>query len=370
MPRISANKTKNIIKKNNKKILSDSGSESDCDSVELNKLDKSDESTKTTEFDNSSESENSEQKNTQSVQKKRGRPKKQIIQRAIQTAQKSLSTDKNHMKDDEDDLILRIPIFDDGNCENNKSSEKNIFTMKDETDTKSNFLKIDSLTCSEDDISEKKSNDSEKLNNVKELLLELKRKDTLIKKLRNQIGERQDNNSDDDMGPVCFNNIKKNLIDLNLIIINEKNSLIVCEKTNIACWWCSYNFDTIPCFIPDRYVNDKFYVFGCFCTYNCAMAYNLNMADRKVPLRNSLIKELFTRIYKSTEQIYPAPQKELLQKFGGPLKIEEFRDNKFLCKKEYKIHLPPLIPLLPSVEEIYRDPAENPKNIYKKISKK
>lgn len=306
---------------------------------------------------------------TQSAQRKRGRPKKIIQQKPKISQKQSVHSEQ----DDEDDLILRIPVFEDDNDEQGGSSEKNVFTMRDESDNKSDkgnkqklktLVKIDSLTGSNDD----SSDDEEMTKDVKELLMELKRKDAIIKRLKSQMNDRTAVEAES--APMCSRDAKKNLINMKLININEKNSLVISDKTNVACWWCGHNFDTIPCFIPDRYVNDKFYVFGCFCTYNCAMAYNLGMGDYKVSLRNSLIKELHNRIFKMSDQIYPAPQKELLQKFGGPMTIDEFRNNDMLCKKEHKIHIPPLVPLLPSVEEIYRDPAQNPKNVYKKMIKK
>lgn len=326
------------------------------------------------EIDETRENNNdNEKKNIQSSAKKRGRPKKIDQKKDINNFQKkNIYSERETQQDDEENLILRIPVFED--IKQNGSSEKNIFTMKDDSndDTSTNkkkSIKFDSLTESDDNKkNSNKSTQSDESRDIKELLQELKRKDAMIKKLKNQT---IDKNINDDNDVLLYNNdTQKNFVNMKLVNINEKNSLVICEKTNIACWWCSYNFDTLPCFIPDRYVNDKFYVFGCFCTYNCAMAYNLNMSDYKVALRNSLIKELFNRIFGKTCEIYPAPQKELLQKFGGPMKIEDFRNNKNLCKKEYKVCIPPIVPLLHSVEEIYRDPAENPKNIYKNISRR
>lgn len=301
------------------------------------------------ESDNS-ENENSEQKITQSSQKKRGRPKKPIV-----PVQKQSIPQK--VEPEEEQLILHIPIYNDDG-----SSDKNMFTMKDESDHsfkkkgKSGSLKIiDSLTESDENL-----NDGD----IKELLAEIKKKDAIIKRLKGQVID-QKHCQEIDVTPVCTKDTKKAFINLKLVNFTD-NKQIVVDKTNIACWWCCHNFETIPCFIPDRYINDKFYVFGCFCTYNCAMAYNSNMGDNRMNTRTSLIKELHNRIFGLSGQIYLAPAKELLQKFGGPMSIEEFRNNELLCKKEHKINIPPLIPLLPTIEEVYRDPAQNPKNVFKK----
>ena len=42
------------------------------------------------------------------------------------------------------------------------------------------------------------------------------------------------------------------------------------EKTNIHCWWCTLKFDTPPVSLPNKFYNKKFYVFGCFCSFNCS----------------------------------------------------------------------------------------------------
>jgi len=37
------------------------------------------------------------------------------------------------------------------------------------------------------------------------------------------------------------------------------------------------------------------------------------------------------------------------------MNIEDFRNGAMLCKKEFKLKLPPVIPLLPQAEEVQRD---------------
>jgi len=167
------------------------------------------------------------------------------------------------------------------------------------------------------------------------------------------------------------------MMDLKLIDINGKTGKpMVVDKTDIACWWCAHNFNTLPCFIPDRYFESTFYVFGCFCTYSCAMAYNLNMDDPRKSGRISLLKTLYSQIFSSVDNIPVAPNKEVLQKFGGPKTIEEFRDTAMLCKKDLKLTLPPMIPLIPVLHEVPKDQTTNylgtmiPKGQLKKSAKK
>lgn len=121
------------------------------------------------------------------------------------------------------------------------------------------------------------------------------------------------------------------------------------EPTKIACWWCSYNFETIPCFIPERYMDNKFYVFGCFCCVNCAISYIFSMNDYKVWDRYSLLKKMYSFLIKNNELIINQ-NREILEKFGGSISIEEWRKNSILCTKEYKLIMPPMIPIIPVVE--------------------
>jgi hypothetical protein len=299
--------------------------------------------------------------------KKRGRPKK-IISQVKQKPKKSFEFVENNDENySNEKIVLRIPNFDEDVC---STSDKNIFTMLEDTEDNNintSFKIIDSFS----ELSDEENENENENKNIKELLIELKRKDIIINKLKNKFHLNHDNDLDEKQNDNFIHfNTNKSFIDLKLINIHNNNEIKITDKTNICCWWCCHEFDTIPCFLPDRYVDNKFYVFGCFCSYECVMAYNMNMNDYKMQLRNSLIKELHHRIFKTTEKIYIARPKEILQKFGGPMTIELYRNKALLCKKEHKIDIPPLISLVSTVEEIYRDPSQNPKNVYKNTNKK
>lgn len=294
-------------------------------------------------------------KQIENVQKKRGRPKKTTIPKQTQ----KIELPVKEKEPEEEQLILRIPIYDNNDNDNeDNSSEKNMFTMKDDSeieDIKNESVKlIDSLTETEI------NSDNSYEYDIKALLLELKKKDQIIKKLKNQVNipkQIQTNES------ICVFNkeANKRLINLKLFDTQKDGKLIVVDKTNVACWWCSYNFDTLPCFLPDRYTNDKFYVFGCFCSYSCAMKYNTNLGDYRVATRQAILKDLCSIIYGNSYVMIEAPEKEVLEKFGGPVTIEEFRNHSLLCKKEFKIKIPPMIPLVSNIEEKFRDPSMNHK---------
>ena len=126
------------------------------------------------------------------------------------------------------------------------------------------------------------------------------------------------------------------------------------KKTDIACWWDGHQFDNMPIGLPHKMVQNKLLVTGCFCSFECAMAYNLCQRDFKVSERTSLLKLLFRKLYPDQDDnIKYSPRKEVLQKFGGNLTIEEYRDNLRKPQKEVRVLMPPIISLAPQIEEIH-----------------
>jgi hypothetical protein len=147
-------------------------------------------------------------------------------------------------------------------------------------------------------------------------------------------------------------NFNLHVIQLKVPIIKIKNNeIIVDNPTNIVCWWCTHKFDTIPCFLPEDFTDGKFYVLGCFCSFNCAVAYNFSLNDYKVWDRYSLLNKMYYIINGKHEHITMSPPREILEKFGGTISIEEFRKSLVSCTKEYRLVLPPMIPIIPFIEE-------------------
>jgi len=131
------------------------------------------------------------------------------------------------------------------------------------------------------------------------------------------------------------------------------NQLFLTNSTDICCWWCTEQFKTLPCFLPDHILNDTFYVFGCFCSYNCAYSYNIyTINDSYSTDRTRLLFKLTNIIFGSNHKLTLAPQREVLQKFGGPLSSEDFHNESLMCSIIYKINIPPIIPLVSTISEI------------------
>ena len=122
--------------------------------------------------------------------------------------------------------------------------------------------------------------------------------------------------------------------------------------TNINCWWCCHEFDNIPLGIPTQYIKNTFYLYGCFCSFNCCLSYNLDMNDYKLWDRQSLIYYLKNIIDPENEIIIrPAPPRQILDKFGGSLNIEQFRKSFYILDKNYNYILPHMVSVITYIEE-------------------
>jgi len=315
-------------------------------------------------------------------EKRRGRPPKNLV--PPKPIKETTTREQT-----EEQLVLYLPNFDDGNEENNFDTmsdsdtdvEQSIKTEKKEvlidnmntlstkksslisklnlnkTDTKITHL-TDKVNGSDDESTDKidkiittKKVDYKNIS-MDKLIDELNRRESLIMMLKTKL---KDKNLYNDNTITLTKDNKKKLLNLGLISIN-KNKLQIAEKTNIACWWCTYEFDTCPCFLPDHYKNNRYYVFGNFCGFSCMLAYNENLDDYRKSIRSVLIKQMYRDIFQNNNIIIkPAGPRELLQKFGGPLDISQYRDPNTICTKTFKMTIPPMIPLISEYEEVVID---------------
>src|SRR5205807_878533 len=85
--------------------------------------------------------------------------------------------------------------------------------------------------------------------------------------------------------------------------------------------------------LKEKYEDKKYHVYGCFCSYNCVAAYNMDIDDYKVWDRLSLIKKLYKDVFGNDKELAMAPPRQALIKFGGILTIEDFRKNSLKNEK-------------------------------------
>ena len=125
------------------------------------------------------------------------------------------------------------------------------------------------------------------------------------------------------------------------------------NNNNSHCFWCCHSIDNIVYSMPYNYdsINDSYFVFGSFCSLQCANAYNFSVhgSSDKVWEINSWIQMLGKR-YGFTNTIRPAPSKYLLKMFGGNLTIDEFREAHIKADKTYVLNIPPMISINSSSE--------------------
>jgi hypothetical protein len=314
------------------------------DKVEINTEDNAEKKSKKiknkqTKIDISDEDEKSADDETknESTARPRGRPKKITAQQNHpQQKPKAFELDTSKEKSS---ILLHIPLPDDSSSE---ISEKDQFTMKDYDDSEDENKNAKKDTKNKVNTSNfimyLSDNDEDDDDHIKTLKNKMKKKDEIIKKLKDEINIKSDGFNDVSYLANKNKSIDSKILDMKLFNINKDNKCVIGDKTKIACWWCTCNFDNVPCFVPEKYVNGKFYVFGCFCSYNCALSYIMKDDEYKVSNRVSLIKRLYSELYETKEPLYPSPPKELLNKFGGPMTIEEYKNTQHkLEMKEYKM---------------------------------
>ena len=98
-------------------------------------------------------------------------------------------------------------------------------------------------------------------------------------------------------------------------------------STSVHCYWCCHQFDTMPYGLPHKYSGGQFHVVGCFCSLECACAYNFSSNRDSVDEclnRYSLINALSAAIGLG-RVVRPAPDRLSLAIFGGHLDVDKFR---------------------------------------------
>lgn len=244
--------------------------------------------------------------------KKRGRkPKNKLIENNIKDSP---------INSDEEAIIVHLPISLDDvvNVENTyyddvKTEENNIFIKSESDFTTIKFKQEINI----------KSNKQEET------------EDKLIEKINQKILETEK-----------FFMLGKNL--------NKVNVHNIQFKQNTKCLWCKHTFTTPPVEMPEDYYNDTFYCYGHYCSWNCMMAYNIDLNDTATWKRGSLINLMFYKTYGVFKEIIPAPSWLILEDFGGILSIKNFRNLFIVNNKDYLVLHPPMITRQLQIEESYK----------------
>lgn len=146
-----------------------------------------------------------------------------------------------------------------------------------------------------------------------------------------------------------------------------------------ACFWCTYDFDNPPIYIPKHFIKNSYHVYGCFCSPECSVAYLMeeNIDSSSKFERYHLLNHIYSKIYDYKKNIKPAPNPYyMLEKYYGNLTIQQYRA---LLRNErlFLVVDKPLTRILPELHEDNDDFIINnkiiPSNTYqmkKKLQKK
>ena len=106
----------------------------------------------------------------------------------------------------------------------------------------------------------------------------------------------------------------------------------------------------MPCVIPEREVGGVYTVYGNFCSPECGVSYLLGESvDPHVRWeRMALLHRVYDR--EGHGRIFPAPARESLKLFGGPMSIEVFRATTREKRVRVDLHMPPMVSILGSID--------------------
>jgi hypothetical protein len=174
-----------------------------------------------------------------------------------------------------------------------------------------------------------------------------------------------------DEGPKDLpDNEEVNMKDINYKLKHLKINLYknTLQDKKSACFWCTYDYDNQPCYIPKCEMDDKIHGYGSFCRPECAVAYLMreNLDDSTKFERYHLLNHIYSKVYKYKKNIKPAPNPYyLLDRFYGNLSIQEYRK---LLKTEHLLTVieKPMSRILP---ELYEDNDNFLLGIYGNVSK-
>ena len=95
-----------------------------------------------------------------------------------------------------------------------------------------------------------------------------------------------------------------------------------------ACFWCTCEFDTPTIHIPTIFYKERYNVYGCFCSPECAAShlFNDHLDNNTKFERYQLLNYLYGKIYNYDKNIKLAPNPYYtLDKYYGNLSIQEYR---------------------------------------------
>jgi hypothetical protein len=128
------------------------------------------------------------------------------------------------------------------------------------------------------------------------------------------------------------------------------------EKTDIACYWCCHSFNSHPCAIPRHIMDEVWYMYGNFCSPECATAYlfkeriDNHVQWERYALLNCLYAEDAEIKSNSSNGIRPAPPREIIRMFGGTMDISEYRALVHEKRLRVDVMTPPMVSIVQTMD--------------------
>tara|TARA_Y100001958_G_C21248619_1_gene581663 strand:- start:19905 stop:20570 length:666 start_codon:yes stop_codon:yes gene_type:complete len=191
------------------------------------------------------------------------------------------------------------------------------------------------------------------------------------RKPKNNDKKQEDNNKDIQENLII--QLKKSYVDDYDISSYDKNksqneNVETKQNSSKLCWNCCHAFHNHVYGIPMKYIHGIFYVYGSFCSLECGCRYaHDNLKDHNFDEIFSLINLYSNIMLDKKDKIEMAPNRLLLESFGGNLTIDEYRSKNVL---NYEIRIPPILPINHIVNKYETNQKTNNKDFLKLYRKK
>jgi len=202
----------------------------------------------------------------------------------------------------------------------------------------------------------KGSKNKNKLNNESNLVTE----EIIEKPAPKKRGRKPKENIIKNDNPVFNNDNHNNLIirvkkdinkvsDINSYDSSDKFSDVNYESNCYkVCWNCCHKCNNDIHGLPLKFINNIFYIYGYFCSLECASRYTFDNFDNHFEIY-SLINHYYNFLNNTNGvKINIAPKKLTLKIFGGTLGIEEYRES-FKTNTIFNVNIPPIYPINHSI---------------------
>ena len=116
------------------------------------------------------------------------------------------------------------------------------------------------------------------------------------------------------------------------------------KQVSLCCWNCAHEIVAEVSY-PLKYIDGTFYVYGSFCSFECAAKYiTETYHNREMWEKYVLLNHYYNELHDTqNKRVKTAPDRRLLLKFGGTMTIEEYRSES--SQNTGYITLPPIFPV-------------------------